>query len=103
LRPSFLLDLRVQIPLRDRLLMLVLLEMPRQPIPASAVRVGPSSGFGAFSGQCRWLFAIWRYLHPRRGQAAPLRRMHRPKRLLYPERLPIDRKTPLVFYCGGPN
>jgi len=27
----------------------------------------------------------------------------RPKRLLYPERLPADRDQPLVFYCGGPT
>lgn len=27
----------------------------------------------------------------------------RPKRLLHPERLPADRDTRLVFYCGGPN
>lgn len=27
----------------------------------------------------------------------------RPKRLLHPERLPADRQTPLVFYCGGLN
>jgi rhodanese-related sulfurtransferase len=27
----------------------------------------------------------------------------RPKRLLYPERLPADRTRPLVFYCGGPT
>lgn len=27
----------------------------------------------------------------------------RPKRLLYPERLPGDRDRPLVFYCGGPT
>ncbi len=27
----------------------------------------------------------------------------RPKRLDHPERLPIDRDTVLVFYCGGPN
>jgi|SRR5712691_4316678 len=27
----------------------------------------------------------------------------RPKRLLHPERLPADRNTRLVFYCGGPN
>jgi len=27
--------------------------------------------------------------------------VRRPKRLLYPERLPADRDSPLVFYCGG--
>jgi rhodanese-related sulfurtransferase len=27
----------------------------------------------------------------------------RPKRLLYPERLPADRTRALVFYCGGPT
>jgi len=27
----------------------------------------------------------------------------RPKRLYHPERLPDDRDTLLVFYCGGPN
>lgn len=27
--------------------------------------------------------------------------VRRPKRLLYPERLPADRARPLVFYCGG--
>lgn len=27
----------------------------------------------------------------------------RPKRLGHPERLPADRDTLLVFYCGGPN
>ncbi len=27
--------------------------------------------------------------------------VRRPKRLLYPERLPADRDRPLVFYCGG--
>src|SRR5262245_6297949 len=27
----------------------------------------------------------------------------RPKRLGHPERLPTDRDTLLVFYCGGPN
>ena len=27
----------------------------------------------------------------------------RPKRLLHPERLPADRDTLVVFYCGGPN
>ncbi|MBI2217342.1 MAG: hypothetical protein HYU51_08600 [Candidatus Rokubacteria bacterium] len=36
---------------------------------------------------------------------APLRfvDIERPKRLLYPERLPADRSRLLVFYCGGPN
>ena len=36
---------------------------------------------------------------------APLRfvDLRRPKRLWHPERLPADRATPLVFYCGGPN
>jgi rhodanese-related sulfurtransferase len=29
--------------------------------------------------------------------------LRRPKRLVHPERLPADRETPLVFYCGGPN
>jgi rhodanese-related sulfurtransferase len=29
--------------------------------------------------------------------------IRRPKRLLYPERLPPDRDTPLAFYCGGPT
>lgn len=29
--------------------------------------------------------------------------IRRPKQLLHPERLPTDRQTPLVFYCGGPN
>ena len=29
--------------------------------------------------------------------------IRRPKRLLYPERLPADRSTLLVFYCGGPT
>jgi len=27
----------------------------------------------------------------------------RPKRLLHPDRLPADRETLVVFYCGGPN
>jgi rhodanese-related sulfurtransferase len=27
----------------------------------------------------------------------------RPKRLRHPERLPADRASVLVFYCGGPN
>ena len=27
--------------------------------------------------------------------------VRRPKRLMYPERLPADRDRPLVFYCGG--
>ena len=27
----------------------------------------------------------------------------RPKRLLYPDRLPADRGRLLVFYCGGPT
>src|SRR5262249_268041 len=27
----------------------------------------------------------------------------RPKRLRHPERLPVERDTLLVFYCGGPN
>ena len=27
----------------------------------------------------------------------------RPKRLLYPERLPADRTRLMVFYCGGPT
>jgi rhodanese-related sulfurtransferase len=27
----------------------------------------------------------------------------RPKRLFHPERLPADRNTLVVFYCGGPN
>ena len=27
--------------------------------------------------------------------------VNRPKRLLYPERLPADRRRLLVFYCGG--
>jgi len=27
--------------------------------------------------------------------------IHRPKWLLYPERLPADHDRPLVFYCGG--
>jgi rhodanese-related sulfurtransferase len=27
----------------------------------------------------------------------------RPKRLLHPERLPTDRTTLVVFYCGGPT
>ena len=29
--------------------------------------------------------------------------IRRPKRLLHPERLPLDRSRALVFYCGGPN
>ena len=29
--------------------------------------------------------------------------IRRPKRLLYPERLPADRRVLLVFYCGGPT
>ncbi|MBI4635640.1 MAG: hypothetical protein HY727_04760 [Candidatus Rokubacteria bacterium] len=29
--------------------------------------------------------------------------IRRPKRLLYPERLPAERDTHLVFYCGGPT
>ena len=29
--------------------------------------------------------------------------LRRPKRLLYPDRLPADRETLVVFYCGGPN
>ncbi len=29
--------------------------------------------------------------------------VNRPKRLLYPERLPADRGLALVFYCGGPT
>jgi rhodanese-related sulfurtransferase len=29
--------------------------------------------------------------------------IRRPKRLFHPERLPADRETPVVFYCGGPN
>jgi rhodanese-related sulfurtransferase len=29
--------------------------------------------------------------------------IRRPKRLLYPERLPADRARLLVFYCGGLN
>lgn len=29
--------------------------------------------------------------------------VRQPKRLLYPERLPVDRDRPLVFYCGGPT
>ena len=37
------------------------------------------------------------------AEDAPLRAVdaRRPKRLLYPERLPADRTRPLVFYCGG--
>jgi hypothetical protein len=37
--------------------------------------------------------------------AAPLAfvDLARPKRLGHPERLPADRDTLLVFYCGGPN
>jgi rhodanese-related sulfurtransferase len=27
----------------------------------------------------------------------------RPKRLVHGDRLPADRSTLLVFYCGGPN
>jgi rhodanese-related sulfurtransferase len=39
------------------------------------------------------------------AEDAPLRfiDIHRPKRLLYPERLPADRSRLLVFYCGGPT
>jgi len=39
------------------------------------------------------------------AEDAPLEAIdaRRPKRLLYPERLPADRKRPLVFYCGGPT
>lgn len=29
--------------------------------------------------------------------------LRRPKRLFYPGRLPADRETLVVFYCGGPN
>lgn len=29
--------------------------------------------------------------------------IRRPKRLLYPERLPADRGRLLIFYCGGPT
>jgi rhodanese-related sulfurtransferase len=29
--------------------------------------------------------------------------VQRPKRLLYPERLPADRARQLIFYCGGPT
>jgi rhodanese-related sulfurtransferase len=39
------------------------------------------------------------------AEDAPLRfiDVHRPKRLLHPDRLPDDRSRLLVFYCGGPN
>ena len=39
------------------------------------------------------------------AEDAPLRfiDLKRPKRLLHPERLPVDRARRLVFYCGGPN
>lgn len=39
------------------------------------------------------------------AEDAPLEAVdaRRPKRLLYPERLPADRTRPLVFYCGGPT
>lgn len=39
------------------------------------------------------------------AEDAPLKAVdaQRPKRLLYPERLPPDRTRPLVFYCGGPT
>lgn len=39
------------------------------------------------------------------AEDAPLRfvDLRRPKHLLHPERLPADRGTLLVFYCGGPN
>ena len=37
------------------------------------------------------------------AEDAPLKAVdaRRPKRLLYPERLPVDRTRRLVFYCGG--
>jgi len=37
------------------------------------------------------------------AEDAPLKALdaRRPKRLVYPERLPADRTRPLVFYCGG--
>jgi rhodanese-related sulfurtransferase len=39
------------------------------------------------------------------AEEAPLQAVdiHRPKRLLYPERLPADRERLVVFYCGGPT
>ncbi len=39
------------------------------------------------------------------AEDAPLESVdvNRPKRLLYPERLPEDRGRLLVFYCGGPT
>jgi rhodanese-related sulfurtransferase len=39
------------------------------------------------------------------AEDAPLRGVDigRPKRLLYPERLPADHDSLLVFYCGGPT
>ena len=39
------------------------------------------------------------------AEDAPLRfiELRHPKRLLHPERLPVDRSQLLVFYCGGPN
>jgi rhodanese-related sulfurtransferase len=39
------------------------------------------------------------------AEDAPLEAVdvQRPKRLLYPERLPVDRGRWLIFYCGGPT
>jgi rhodanese-related sulfurtransferase len=39
------------------------------------------------------------------AEDAPLEALdvQRPKRLLYPERLPVDRGRLLIFYCGGPT
>ena len=39
------------------------------------------------------------------AEDAPLEvvNIRRPKRLLYPERLSVDRGRLLVFYCGGPT
>jgi rhodanese-related sulfurtransferase len=40
---------------------------------------------------------------PAEDQPLRLVDIRRPRRLLHPERLPDDRATPIVFYCGGLN
>src|SRR5262249_491169 len=44
--------------------------------------------------------AVW---IPAEDRALAFVDIARPKRLDHPERLPDDRNTLLVFYCGGPN
>jgi rhodanese-related sulfurtransferase len=89
----------------------------KTPLERAGIRFISARELSAMMGQAeRFVLVDARdEVHYRRGhlpgaisipaEDQPLRFLdiRRPKRLLHPERLPADRATPLVFYCGGLN